>query len=282
MKRALLIAALVFVGLSVLLYPWFAQHYAQQSMKQAASDYDQTVAGMKKEQLEAEYRKARAYNEAVSGKVIQDPFIPGSGTVLPKEYSHTLNVDGTGLMATLSVPSLKLELPVYHGAGEDSLQRGVGHLPTTALPVGGLGTHCVLAGHRGLPTKALFTDLDKLKRGDQFTLNTLGHILAYEVDQISVVTPDDTSLLQPTRGRDYVTLLTCTPYAINSHRLLVRGHRVPSVAFRNPRPPTALSGPDRLLLVVGIATALVMLLLIALALWRRHRRARTISGSAHT
>ena len=179
--------------------------------------YDMTV-------VRNELKKAKCYNQSILGSKIKDPFLPGSGIVLPDNYMDILNVEN-GVMGILEIPSINVKLPIYHGTSEEVLHEGVGHLRETAFPIGQKGCHSVLSTHRGLPEAKLFTDLDKLTEKDQFFIRLYNTTLAYEVDQIKVVKPSDTRYLKPEKGMDYVTLLTCTPYGINSHRLMVRGKR---------------------------------------------------------
>jgi sortase A len=227
MFRKIAIVILIILGAGILAYPTFAQWYAARVSVRAIDDLEQAGARLSEQRRLEEFARAITYNENLSGQRITDPFVPGSGAVLPQEYRTILDVDGTGAMGTLEIPRIKVYLPIYHGVWEDALQQGIGHIPTTALPVGGEGTHCVLVGHRALATKRLFTDLDQMQLGDKFYISVLGHNLAYEVDRIDTVLPDQTEGLQPVVGKDYVTLVTCTPYGVNSHRLLVRGKRIP-------------------------------------------------------
>jgi sortase A len=193
-----------------------------------------------------------------------------------EEYNSLLDVSGTGIMAYIEIPRINVVLPVYHGTNEDVLQTAVGHLEGTSLPVGGAGTHCVLSGHRGLPSARLFTDLDKLTSGDTFVLNVLDEVLTYEVDQIRIVLPSDLSELVIEDGKDYCTLVTCTPYGINTHRLLVRGKRIESRSTLNVRVTADAMLVDRV--IVAIAFGVPMLLIIILvwlvvtALQRRSNR----------
>ena len=191
----------------------------------AVSQYEEGALRYNAEEKAEEFRKAEEYNKSISGQDVQDPFLPGSGAVLPDNYAEILDV-GMGVMGTLEIPCIDVKLPIYHGVSEEALRKGVGHIRETAFPIGGEGTHAVLSTHRGLPDAKLFSDLDEVEPGDTFYIRILGDNLAYEVDQVEVVDPGDVSLLAPEEGEDYVTLLTCTPYGINSHRLLVRGSRV--------------------------------------------------------
>lgn len=188
-----------------------------------------------------------------------------------------MNLDGTGIMGYLEIPKISVRLPIYHGTGEDSLQHGVGHLAGTSLPVGGLGTHSVLSAHRGLPSALLFTDLDQVQTGDRFYLSILQDTLVYEVDQVLVVTPDEVSALRADPAEDYVTLVTCTPYGVNSHRLLVRGHRVEETAEEAPPAITPVSQLARslgwrakLLIALGAVFGFLLVVLIVRAAMRKH------------
>lgn len=225
-------ALLFLAGLAVLLYPSFSDLWNQRRQESMIGTYVETVAQLTKEDHSALRQAAQEYNAELDG-TFHDAFIADRiGQDDP--YWSLLDPDGSGVMGYIEIPKISVRLPVYHGAGEDALQRGIGHLAGTSLPVGGAGTHCVLSGHRGLPTALLFTDLDRLISGDRFYLHVLDETLAYEVDRIAVVEPTEVSDLLPESGADYVTLVTCTPYGVNTHRLLVRGHRVPYVPEETP------------------------------------------------
>lgn len=225
-------ALLFLAGLAVLLYPSFSDLWNQRRQESMIGTYVETVAQLTKEDHSALRQAAQEYNAGLDG-TFHDAFIADRiGQDDP--YWSLLDPDGSGVMGYIEIPKISVRLPVYHGTGEDALQRGIGHLAGTSLPVGGAGTHCVLSGHRGLPTALLFTDLDRLISGDRFYLHVLDETLAYEVDRIAVVEPTEVSDLLPESGADYVTLVTCTPYGVNTHRLLVRGHRVPYVPEETP------------------------------------------------
>ena len=236
MKKKLMgvvLPALLFLaGLAVLLYPSFSDLWNQRRQESMIGTYVETVAQLTKEDHSALRQAAQEYNAGLDG-TFHDAFIADRiGQDDP--YWSLLDPDGSGVMGYIEIPKISVRLPIYHGTGEDALQRGIGHLAGTSLPVGGAGTHCVLSGHRGLPTALLFTDLDRLISGDRFYLHVLDETLAYEVDRIAVVEPTEVSDLLPESGADYVTLVTCTPYGVNTHRLLVRGHRVPYVPEETP------------------------------------------------
>ena len=223
-KRGLALL-LIAAGAGLFVYPRLQMVLADRSQTIAIGNYEEGVSGYDEKWKEGELEKARAYNNSLSEVAFPDPFGHGGSLETAGDYEEILNVD-RGMMGVLEIPCIEVELPIYHGIGEEVLQKGVGHISQTAFPVGGEGNHTVLSTHRGLPDARLFTDLDELEPGDAFYIRVLGNNLAYEVDQVEVVDPGDVSLLKPEEGKDYVTLLTCTPYGINSHRLLVRGSRV--------------------------------------------------------
>ncbi len=213
------------VGSSVLLYPAISEYINSRNASKVIAVHNEAVEKAAAEELEQLWAEAREYNLKLS----QDP----SAFFAPERlegYEQLLDISGAGIMGYIDIDRIKVELPIYHGVDKGVLQIGVGHLEGSSLPVGGSGTHCVLSGHRGLPSAKLFTDLDELTIDDTFTLTILGRKLTYRVDQIKTVKPGETDDLQIVPGKDYCTLLTCTPYGINTHRLLVRGVRVDSQA----------------------------------------------------
>ncbi len=211
-----------FVGLSLLLYPTISDQYNRIGQRRHINDYAQEVAAIDNEVYDSYIQAARDYNATLPEK--QNPFLMSDEE--QEAYRSLLNISGTGIMGYIEIPSLKEVMPIYHGTEESVLQVGIGHLEWSSLPVGGEQTHCVLSGHRGLPSARLFTDLDKVAVGDIFLLNVLDEVLTYEVDQIRIVLPHEVQDLTFDPGEDLCTLVTCTPYGINSHRLLVRGHRI--------------------------------------------------------
>lgn len=215
---------LVLVGAGIFLYPAVSNLIADLSHRQIITSHANLVSSLDEETLAEEWKKAEEYNENLMGDPVHDPFIPGSGYAIPDNYDQVLALDD--VMCTLEIPKINLSLPVYHGTSEEVLAKGVGHMEVTALPIGGLNRHAVLTGHRGLPSAELFTRLDELEVGDHFYIHVLDQVHAYEVDQITVVEPDELENLVAVPGRDLITLVTCTPYAVNTHRLLVRGTRV--------------------------------------------------------
>ena len=221
-NRSNIILILIFlVGLSVMLYPTISDYVNQKNQSRAVASYSEEVENLSDVDYQAYFDAADDYNRRLAET--PDAFYR------PDEvsgYTDTLDVSGTGIMGYITISKIGVELPVYHGTSDGVLQVAAGHLEGSSLPVGGAGTHAVISAHRGLPSAKLFTNLDELEVGDTFTITVLDRVLTYEVDQISIVLPTETDLLQPVEGKDYVTLMTCTPYGINTHRLLVRGKRI--------------------------------------------------------
>lgn len=225
MKTKILTGILFLLGVVILLYPTVSDYVNGLSQAEIVENYSDEVTRMEQAKLEQEIQSARDYNDNLARTIVIDPFTESMNEQLSADYTNILNVNGQ--MGVISIPKINVELPIYHGTGPEVLQKGVGHLQNTSFPVGGEGTHAVLSGHRGLPEARLFSDLDEMEIGDQFYIKILNQTLAYKVDQIQVVEPHQTQALQPVKGEDYVTLVTCTPYAVNTHRLLVRGKRTP-------------------------------------------------------
>ena len=220
-KSTIILILVFFVGLSVMLYPTVSDYVNQKNQSRAVASYSEEVENLSDVDYQAYFDAADDYNRRLAET--PDAFYR------PEEvsgYTDTLDVSGTGIMGYITISKIGVELPVYHGTSDGVLQVAAGHLEGSSLPVGGAGTHAVISAHRGLPSAKLFTNLDELEVGDTFTITVLDRVLTYEVDQISIVLPTETDLLQPVEGKDYVTLMTCTPYGINTHRLLVRGKRI--------------------------------------------------------
>ena len=222
------------IGLLVLLYPMFSNLWNEHRSAELIADYREAVSQVSREDYSKWFEMADEYNETLEGKEVPDAFAFISEEE-DEEYLSQLAFRDDGVMGYIEIPKISVSLPIYHTTSEEVLQKGAGHLQGSALPVGGLGTHCVISAHRGLPSAALFTDLDMLQEGDHFYIHVLGETLAYEVDQILVVNPDEVSALTPEKEGDYVTLLTCTPYGVNTQRLLVRGHRVEETEEEIPK-----------------------------------------------
>ena len=221
-KSTIILLILFIIGLSLLLYPSISNFWNTKTQSEAIIDYETMLAAYKPEDYTAIFEGADAYNRQLAAL----DFPLRDHTALTEQYWQTLDISGTGMMGYLTIPKINQELPVYHGTSEAVLSTAAGHFQGTSLPVGGVNTHSVVSAHRGLPTAVLFTHLDRLEPGDIFTFTILDKVLTYEVDQIRIVEPDDVSLIQIEPGKDYCTLLTCTPYGINTHRLLVRAQQI--------------------------------------------------------
>ena len=224
-KSTAILILVFFVGLSLLLYPTISDYWNSFHSSRAIATYAEAVAKLDPISYDQIWEEARTYNKMLAEK--RNKYILSEEEYAA--YEKLLDITGTGIMAEIEIPSVRVDLPVYHGIDESVLQVAAGHLEWTSLPVGGESTHCVISAHRGLPSAKLFTNLDELAEGDVFLLRTLDELLTYEVDQILIVEPEDISALHIESGKDLCTLVTCTPYGINSHRLLVRGHRVETV-----------------------------------------------------
>lgn len=227
-EKILLIIAIIFiiVGTGIFLYPSISNYFAEKNHVEAIRNYDKIVVGIGEDSLKEEKEKAQTYNENLSGDPVHDPFVFGSGYALPENYKEVLNLSEDGIMGYIQIPKILVDLPIYHGTSEEVLEKGVGHIQNTSVPIGGNSTHSVLTGHTGLPNAELFTRLDELVVGDIFYIHVLNDILTYKVYEIKVVLPDNIDELRITSGEDLVTLVTCTPYGVNSHRLLVKAKRV--------------------------------------------------------
>lgn len=216
---------LFLVGLSILLYPSVSSAWNRYRANKLITEYSSSVAAdTGQNQIDAMWQAAEEYNAQIEQESVPDAFSIRDGKT-DKKYESLLNLNRDGMIGSVEIPVIDVNVPIYHYTTEKTLEKGAGHLFGSSLPVGGAGTHCIISAHRGLPSAKLFTDLNLVKEGDVFYLHVLGETLAYEVDQILTVLPDQTESLAITPGEDYVTLVTCTPYAVNTHRLLVRGHR---------------------------------------------------------
>ncbi|MGN0798850.1 MAG: class C sortase [Christensenellales bacterium] len=249
-------------GLSLLLYPSVSDYWNSFHQTQAIASYAENVATLDQARYDALWEDAKAYNASLLGR--SNAYLLSEAQ--RAQYEELLDVSGLGVMGYIEIPSIGCSLPIYHGTEESVLQIAVGHLDWTSLPVGGASTHCVLSGHRGLPSAKLFTNLDKLVEGDVFMLRVLDEVLTYEVDQILIVEPQDVAALQIVEGKDYCTLVTCTPYGVNTHRLLVRGHRIENIEEAKAVRITADAIQIEPLLVAPIVAIPMLLLLLILLL----------------
>ena len=258
----ILLLFILLIGLSLLLYPTVSDYWNSFHQTRAIATYAENVAKLDNNQYDQLWEDARAYNEALCFR--SNPYYLSEEQ--KAQYESLLDVSGLGVMGYIEIPEIDVSLPIYHGTEESVLQIAVGHLEWSSLPVGGESTHCVLSGHRGLPSAKLFTNLDKLQTGDIFMLRVLDNVLTYEVDQILIVEPQETGALQIEEGKDYCTLVTCTPYGINTHRLLVRGHRIDNIEEAKTVRVTADAIQIEPLLVAPVVAIPILLLLLILLL----------------
>ena len=280
---SILVGLLFLVGLGIMIYPTVSNQWNTYRQNKLISNYEKIVDDMSDEDFSQEWQNAQAFNETISGNsVFADVFGEKSKDSENSEYNRVLNMNNDGIMGYISIPEINIKLAIYHGTSDDVLQTGVGHINGSKLPIGGESTHCVLAAHRGLPSAELFTDIDQLQTGDKFYLHILDKVLAYEVDQIlPMVDKDDHQTLQNalsiTEGQDYVSLFTCTPYGVNSHRLIVRGHRVEY----NGEEDVKQSVGDRMLesiknyymliLVLGLSITILVIIIMRYVLIKRNK-----------
>lgn len=275
--RWLIPVLLVLAGIGVLLYPVAATQFNNYKQQEFAREYDDTISQLPQEDVQADLRAARRYNASLEGVPILDPYLTKvSRTPRSSPYQKYLGeLDLADAMARVRVPSIDVNLPVYHGTTEDSLTQGAGHLYGTSLPVGGRSTHAVLTSHTGLATATLFDNLIKVEKGDVVYVDVDNRTLAYGVDQIKVVLPTEIDDLKTVKGKDLLTLFTCTPYAVNTHRLLVRGHRIPYVPVADPgsiEEPNTFHLEPWMWWLIGAAAASVLLLVLLIVRDRRRRR----------
>lgn len=264
----ILLVSIFFIGLSVLLYPTLANYVNSKHQSRAIAEYVAALANTDPAQFDAELEEARAYNQAIRS----DParFAPDEAEL--EAFHHMLGANNTAI-GYIEIPAIRVDLPLYLGTEESVLQAGAGVMPGSSLPIGGESTHTVLTGHRGLPSSRLFTDLDQLAPGDTFVLFVLNEVLTYEVDQIRIVLPEELDDLAIEEGKDYCTLVTCTPYGINTHRMLVRGHRIDNIeADTVSARVTADAIQVDTLLVTPVVAAPMLLVLLVLLMTRGGRK----------
>lgn len=261
-KIKIIVCVLIFaVGLSVLLYPAVSNYVHQKHQLGVIEDYRKQAEKMSQEEIDALMSDAREYNALLADRAINGSTLIASSDL---EYENLLNISDD-VMAYITIPVCDIRLPIRHGCGEDVLQKSAGHIPESSLPIGGENTHAVITAHRGLPSAKLFTNIDSLKEGDLFFIHGVDETLAYKVDQIKVVLPDDISYLQITPGKDYVTLVTCTPYGINTHRLIVRGERteyIREVEEEQVADAKKKHNKTVILYVIGIIAAILVMLIV--------------------
>lgn len=276
MKKRLttILAVLVFItGLSLLLYPTVSNYFNSLHQSKVVSHYSDALEKMDEAQKQAAIDAAVQYNALLVSNDAR--FTPSEEET--RLYNSLLNPDGTGMMGYITIPEIRCKLAIYHSVDDSVLQVGVGHLEGSSLPVGGSSTHCVISGHRGLPSARLFTDIDRLEKGDLFYLHVYGNVLAYEVDKISVVEPEDYGPLEIEEGKDLCTLLTCTPYGINTQRLMVRGHRVVDSLYDETNITSDAARVDTLVVASCVGVVFLLVGIIVSKIWRLKGREKNNS-----
>ena len=263
-----ILVLILLTGLSLLLYPSVSNYWNSLHQTKAIAKYAEDVVNLDNDTYDQLWQDAASYNQSLLTR--SNPYLLSDEQ--KAEYDRLLDVSGLGVMGYIEIPSIDCSLPIYHGTEESVLQIAVGHLKWSSLPVGGESTHCVLSGHRGLPSAKLFTNLDKLREGDTFLLRVLDEVLTYEVDQILIVEPQEIDALKIVEGKDYCTLVTCTPYGINTHRLLVRGHRIDNIEQAKTIRVTADAIQIEPMLVAPIVAIPMLLILLILLLLPRRRK----------
>ncbi len=266
-----LLFILLILGIAIILYPTVSDYYNSFHQSQAIASYSEAMMNVSAEDYTKEWNAATEYNDELRT-------LPSRFTMTDEQlayYESLLNITGSGIMGYIEVPKIKVTLPIYHGTDDAVLQIAIGHIEGSSLPVGGVGTHSVLSGHRGLPSAKLFTDLDQMEVGDIFTMRILDEVLTYEVDQILIVLPYDLSALAIDPEQDYCTLVTCTPYGINSHRMLVRGHRIDNEeTARSIRIISDATQIDIVIVAPALAIPMILILVIILMISTSHRTER--------
>lgn len=283
----ILASVLIFMtGAGIFVYPAVSNYLAERRQAEAVRDYQEEVSSLEPQELSEELKRAQEYNKNLAEDEFHDPFLLDGKYVISPEYQEILNYTGDGIMGYVEIPDIDVNLPIYHGTSEEVLQDGAGHLEASSLPVGGEGTHAVISAHRGLPSAKLFSDLDELETGDVFFIHILNETHAYQVDQIQVVKPDELDSLRVVDGQDLVTLLTCTPYAVNTHRLLVRGVRIPyeeaQKVLEDAEDENTLSRWVKEYAVsIAAGTVLLVLLVLAVKIRKRKRKRKKKRKKKH-
>ncbi len=266
-KSTIVLTAILLVGFSVMLYPTFSDWWNSHTQSRAIANYEQALSEIEEEDYESYLEEAREYNAK-----LLEVYAPFENYEQVSGYEDILDITGTGIIGYISIPTINVELPIYHGTSEGVLNVATGHLQGSSLPVGGTNTHAVISAHRGLPSAKLFSDLDKLYVGDTFTITVLNEVLTYEVEEILIIEPTEVDKLAVIPNGDYVTLMTCTPYGINTHRLLVRSHRIDTAYQSNVKVSADAVQVDPMLVVPVIASPFVLGLIIFWVVGSKHKK----------
>ena len=261
-----ILMGLVFIiGMGIFIYPTVSDYVARRNVIRGASTYKHQITDLSQEKIDKMWKEAQQYNDSLNGDPVPDPFIPGSGRVLPENYTKVLNA-GEGIMGYVEIPKINVYLPIYHGASDAILELGAGHIEQTTLPIGGEGNLSVITAHTGFAGAEMFNRLIELENDDTFIIRVLDKVLTYQVDDIKEILPEEIESLTPVDGKDYVTLVTCTPYGVNSHRLLVRGSRIPNAAEQVAE-IEAVPFPWELVMMISVAVVLFSIVF----LWNLYR-----------
>ena len=258
------------IGLAIFIYPTFSDYVARRNVIQGASHYERQVTSLEDAEIAKMWEEAKIYNDSLNGDPVPDPFIPGSGRILPENYIRVLDTDD-GIMGYVDIPKIKVYLPIYHGSSDETLEKGAGHIEQTTLPIGGKGNLSVITAHTGFSGAEMFNRLIEVTEGNIFLIRILDKTLTYQVDEIKVILPEEIESLLPVEDKDYVTLVTCTPYGVNSHRLLVRGERIPNRAEIG-RTVKEVEFPWKLLAMVIAAVVLFLIIFFCNAYRDKHFR----------
>jgi len=274
MKRTIIVIIVFILGLGSLLYPSISNFIFELNGSRSRVAYEEQLAALDEETKKREWEKAERYNRALTGHSVDEIFLDGTGMVMPNDYKTTLNIGG--YMGYVEIPKIDVHLPIYHGTSDEVLELGIGHIEGTTLPIGGETRHCVITGHTGRVQAKLFTDLNEMRFGDVFFIHVLGEVLAYQVDQVKIIEPEIIEDLMCFKGKDYFTLLTCTPYGINSHRLLVRGERIDyDPDAKDQIDKISLSSADIMLIKAAIITSIIVLIIFFIVLFAQRRKRKS-------
>ena len=265
---------LVLGGLCMFFYPYISNFLAEKNQIEIIGHYDEIITSMDQEKIVSELEKARIYNENLAGDPVYDPFVEGSGYGLPRNYFDILNVDNDGVMGYIEIPKIDVNLPIYHGTDNKVMEKGIGHIQVTSLPIGGNSTHSILTGHTGLPSAELFTNLDKLSEGDIFYIKVLNSILTYKIYEIKVILPSEIGELKIETGKDLVTLVTCTPYGVNTHRLLVKAERSTNTQHLDDNVNSSINFENNKYLSICILICLSVLFLFIILIIYLYKRGK--------
>ena len=271
-KGKIFLVLIFLVGLGIFIYPSLSDYLARRNVVTGANNYEKQVADLSKAEIEQMWKDAETYNDSLNGDPVPDPFVPGSGRILPENYLRVLDT-GDGVMGYVDIPKIEVYLPINHGTFDEVLTKGAGHIEQTTLPIGGVGNLSVITAHTGYVGAEMFNRLTEIVYGDTFMIRILDKVFTYEVNDIRVIEPEDLESLFPVAGKDYVTLITCTPYGVNSHRLLVRGERIPNAPEAIVR-RAVVPFPWKLIIMAGAAIAIFIFILV-LNDWKHSKKGDT-------